>query len=90
MTTEDAQGKPAEVPERATQAGEIRDRWSWVEACAWTERMLMALETGVKGGKWFALIDKVHAERKRQRISCLFEPSISLTVISWRCDHRLP
>ena len=29
----------------------------------WTERMLTALEEGVKGGKWFRLIDKVFAER---------------------------
>src|SRR5208282_6919214 len=27
------------------------------------ERMLTALEQGVKGGKWFSLIDKVHPER---------------------------
>ena len=27
----------------------------------WTERMLTALEEGVKGGKWFSLIDKVYA-----------------------------
>ena len=31
----------------------------WVEASIWTERMLAALENGVKGGKWFSLIDKV-------------------------------
>jgi RNA-directed DNA polymerase len=30
-----------------------------VEASIWTERMLAALEDGVKGGKWFSLIDKV-------------------------------
>jgi hypothetical protein len=24
----------------------------WVEASIWTERMLAALENGVKGGKW--------------------------------------
>ena len=45
----------------AKQAGEIRDRWSWVEPEVWTERMLTALEKGVKGGKWFSLIDKVYA-----------------------------
>jgi RNA-directed DNA polymerase len=33
------------------------------EASVWTERMLEALETGVQGGKWFSLIDKVYAER---------------------------
>ena len=32
---------------------------SWVEACVWNERMLAALGNGVKGGKWFSLIDKV-------------------------------
>ena len=29
----------------------------------WTERMLRALEEGVKGGKWYSLIDKVYAPR---------------------------
>lgn len=38
-------------------------KWTWVEACVWTERMLAALENGVKGGKWFSLIDKVFARR---------------------------
>jgi len=53
--------KPAAVPEGAKQAGEIRDRWTWVEPEVWTDRMLTALEKGVKGGKWFSLIDKVFA-----------------------------
>lgn len=34
-------------------------RWKWVSACIWTDNMLTALENGVKGGKWFSLIDKV-------------------------------
>jgi RNA-directed DNA polymerase len=37
-----------------------RNRWSWVEASVWTDSMLAALEIGVKGGKWFSLIDKVY------------------------------
>lgn len=37
--------------------------WSWVEAAVWTERMLSALGNGVKGGKWYALIDKVYAPK---------------------------
>ena len=44
----------------ATQAGEVRARWAWTEPLVWTERMLTALEQGVKGGKWFSLIDKVY------------------------------
>jgi RNA-directed DNA polymerase len=31
-----------------------------VEATVWSERMLAALENGVRGGKWFSLIDKVY------------------------------
>lgn len=45
------------------QGGEIRGRWPWVERAVWTDRMLETLERGVKGGKWFSLIDKVHSER---------------------------
>ncbi len=42
---------PAAVPQ-AKQAGEIRVRWTWVEPEGWTDRMLTALEQGVKGGSW--------------------------------------
>src|SRR5215468_919820 len=49
------------VPEKATQGAQTHGRnWSWVEASVWNERMLAALENGVKGGKWFSLIDKVY------------------------------
>jgi RNA-directed DNA polymerase len=61
------QNQPSAVPGGAKQEGEIRARWVWVEAAVWTERMLEALEKGVKGGKWFALIDKVWADRTLQR-----------------------
>jgi RNA-directed DNA polymerase len=54
---------PAAVPSGATQAGEVRARWAWTEPTVWTERMLTALEEGVKGGVWFSLIDKVYALR---------------------------
>lgn len=51
---------PASVPPTgARQDGEIRARWAWVEPSIWTDRMLAALEDGVKGGVWFSLIDKV-------------------------------
>lgn len=63
MTDRQSEERPAEVPGRAKQAGEIRDRWSWVEPTVWTERMLTALEVGVQGGKWFSLIDKVSSLR---------------------------
>jgi RNA-directed DNA polymerase len=34
--------------------------WAWVDRTIWTERMLAALGNGVKGNKWFSLIDKVY------------------------------
>jgi RNA-directed DNA polymerase len=49
------------VLETTKQGTEIHARWPWVEASVWTERMLTALENGVKGGKWFSLMDKVYA-----------------------------
>jgi RNA-directed DNA polymerase len=61
------QTKPPAVPGKAKQGGEIRARWAWVEERVWTERMLETLERGIKGGKWFALIDKVSAEGTLQR-----------------------
>lgn len=60
--TKPTENTPAIVPQ-AQQAGEVRSRWRWVEPCAWSVRMLAALEQGVKGAKWFRLFDKVFAER---------------------------
>jgi RNA-directed DNA polymerase len=48
----------------ATQGGEAASGkttpvlW-WAEATIWTERMVSALGNGVKGGKWFSLVDKI-------------------------------
>ena len=52
---------PMAVPATAKQVGEVRVRWAWAEPSVWTDRMLTALEQGVKGGVWFSLIDKVHS-----------------------------
>ena len=43
----------------AKQGREVPPKWDWTEASVWTERMLETLERGIKGGKWFSLIDKV-------------------------------
>jgi RNA-directed DNA polymerase len=53
--------QPSSVPARAKQGGDVQARWAWVEPTVWTSRMLTALENGVKGGRWFSLIDKVYA-----------------------------
>jgi len=63
MRDSQSEKEPAGVLARATQAGETTGRWSWVEPSVWTERMLTALEVGVKGGKWYSLIDKVSSLR---------------------------
>jgi RNA-directed DNA polymerase len=53
------------VPEVAKQEAETCGpvKWEWVEAAVWTKRMLAALGNGVKGGKWYSLIDKVYNRR---------------------------
>lgn len=58
---EPREGKPPAVsgPWRIEHGGEVRARWAWTEPGVWTERMLTALENGVKGGRWYCLYDKV-------------------------------
>jgi len=51
------------VPFAATPGGEPPSVKDWANPCVWTDRMLATLETGVRGGKWHTLIDKVFAER---------------------------
>ena len=60
----ESDSEPATVTgaSQAKQAGDVRARWAWTEPCVWTNRMLTTLETGVKGGKWFSLVDKVWRE----------------------------
>ncbi len=66
MEQNDESQKPtdtsAEAKSAAMPAGDIALRWKWVERSVWTDRMLMALERGVKGGRWYSLMDKVWSE----------------------------
>jgi len=52
------------VPSQADKQGE-EDLWQRCKAerGVWSERMLVALERGVKGNQWFSLIDKVFRDR---------------------------
>jgi len=52
------QNDPQAVPEKARRGGETQP--SWVEPNAWTDSMLKALSNGVKGGKWYSLMDKLY------------------------------
>lgn len=53
------------VPEKAIPGSEAQDprQWDWVERSVWTDSMLAALVNGVRGGKWYSLMDK--AARRR-------------------------
>ena len=55
--------KSTSVPKGDKQVEE--DLWQrhGAERGVWTESMLIALDRGIKGNKWFSLIDKVRSER---------------------------
>jgi len=53
--------QPTPVLATANPVGPVSDPWWWTEPSVWTERLLTALEEGVKGGLWYSLIDKVYA-----------------------------
>jgi hypothetical protein len=54
--------QPTTVPDEATRVGAVRAGWTWPAPEVWTERMLTALEQGVRGGRWYTLMDKVCAQ----------------------------
>ena len=60
--TKRTEDPPATVPE-AQQAGIAARLMACAKPCVWTLRMLTALITGVEGGPWFRLFDKVFSER---------------------------
>ena len=61
MSDTPQESQPTTVPPRATPVGAVRARWAWAAPEVWTERMLTALEQGVRGGRWHTLSDKVYA-----------------------------
>ncbi len=42
------------VPEKNEEQSLLTGKYSWVETSVWPEKMLTALETGLKGGKWYS------------------------------------
>jgi RNA-directed DNA polymerase len=63
--TKEVESTVSEETRQETEAKEPQ-KWLWVEATIWTVRMLAALVNGVKGGKWFSLMDKVYARNTLQ------------------------
>lgn len=58
---EQGRAESAAKAKQGADAEEIDSIRSKAEATVWTDRMVSALINGVKGGRWFSLIDKVWA-----------------------------
>lgn len=59
-----ANESPTRVPARANPDGETPDpEWGWVDPAIWTPRMVQALRSGVRGGVWYTLADKIRTPR---------------------------
>jgi RNA-directed DNA polymerase len=73
---------PIDLPgvPQAKQGREVSPRWAWTEASVWTERMLATLGRGIKGGKWFSLMDKVWKEKNLE--------SAALNVASGKSEKK--
>ena len=90
--------QPRECPVGTTQGSEaIRRVRGLAEAAIWTPRMLETLESGVKGGKWFSLIDKVYrrqtldaawAKVKRNRGAAGVD-KVTIAAFDKNADHHL-
>lgn len=61
MTDQPPTSDSTAVPILAKPVEATPARWSWVAPEVWTARMLTALDQGVKGGRWYSLMDKVAA-----------------------------
>ena len=54
---------PTGLDKTETARRQPQAEWPPAERAVWTDRMLEALVMGVKGGKWFSLMDKVYSRR---------------------------
>jgi len=66
--TADETNRPATVTGKSQpkQAGDIYERWLWIERTVWTKPMLARLEQSEPATVWFGLWDKVTTERNLQ------------------------
>jgi len=93
-TPEDEEPQAVRKLERG---GEVQARWRWTEPTVWTERMLEALENGVRGGKWHSLMDKVWEKKNleaawkqvKARNGGGGVDRMSIGLFSTRADKRL-
>src|SRR6202050_658455 len=59
LTQQNSESAPEATQGRDAAGGMTTPVLWWAEASIWTDRMKSALGNGVKGGKWFSLMDKV-------------------------------
>ncbi len=69
------------VLETAKQEVEIP---RWIEASVWSEHKLAALDNGVKGGKWFSLIDFEAKVFSAKKLSPRKVYALSTLSVAWQ------
>jgi RNA-directed DNA polymerase len=82
----------------AKQGREIPPQWGWTEAVVWTERMVATLARGIKGGKWYSLMDKVwKMDNLKRAVEKVAEGKSRQKADGRKCwqyadksEHRLP
>ena len=97
MSDRDREARPPGVPEPDKQGGEGLWDCHKAERGVWSTGMLEALERGVKGGKWFSLIDKVYAERTlalgwakvRRNAGACGVDGVTVSRFEKQAEHRL-
>jgi RNA-directed DNA polymerase len=73
---------------KAKQGREVEPKWAWTEASVWTERMLATLERGIKGGKWYSLMDKVwKMENLQSAVKKMAQGKSEKKADGRRCRH---
>jgi hypothetical protein len=68
--TKSTEEQPVAVPERTIRTGKAWDPRFWVEPTVWTERMLAALEQGVKGGNAFFAEQGLYSLKAAHALAC--------------------
>jgi len=59
MSERESKGSTVSQVTKQGSSNTVAER-PWIDRTIWTDRMLAALDNGVKGRKWFSLIDKVY------------------------------
>ncbi len=64
------ENQPVEVSERTIRTGKTLDMRFWADPTVWTERMLAALQKGVKGGNAFFAEHGLYSLKAAHALAC--------------------